>query len=53
MIIVKTKVKEYAENFNVSGEFIDELNKHVKEIVKKSCKRAEANGRRTVMIKDL
>lgn len=52
-IVVKAKIKEVAENFNVAGDFSDALDKVVSELVKKATERAEANGRRTVMAKDL
>ncbi len=52
-IVVKAKIKEVAENFNVAGDFSDELDKVVMTLVKKATERAEANGRRTVMAKDL
>ncbi|MBT3304570.1 DUF1931 domain-containing protein [Candidatus Woesearchaeota archaeon] len=52
-IVVKAKIKEIAENFNVAGDFADALDKVVVELVKKATERAESNGRRTVMAKDL
>jgi len=53
MIVVKAKIKEVAQNFNVSGDFAEALDKKVTELVKTAMERAEANGRRTVMPKDL
>ncbi len=52
-IVVKAKIKEYAGDLNVSSDFAEELDKQVQELVKKACKRAEANSRRTVMAKDI
>ncbi len=52
-VVVKAKIKEIVENFNVSGDFADALDKKVTEIIKTATERAEANGRRTVMAKDL
>ncbi|MBN1376827.1 DUF1931 domain-containing protein [Candidatus Woesearchaeota archaeon] len=52
-IVVKAKIKEIAGKYNVSGDFPDALDEKVKEMVIKAIKRAEANGRRTVMAKDL
>lgn len=52
-IIVKVKIKEYAGNLNVSGDFADALDKKVEHMIKEACSRAEANGRKTVMAKDL
>ena len=53
MLVVKSQVKDLAGDFNVSADFVDELNRKVDEIIKHACKRAEANGRKTVMGKDL
>ena len=53
MLVVKAKIKSIVPGFNVSGDFADALNKKVEELVKKSAERAESNGRRTVMPKDL
>ncbi len=53
MLIVKAKIREAAKGFNVSGDFADALDNMAQELVKKACSRAEANGRKTVMAKDL
>ncbi len=53
MIVVKAKIKEIAGEFNVSGDFADALNTKVEQMVKDACARAEANGRKTVMAKDI
>ena len=53
MIVVKAQIKEVAEGFNISADFADALDKNVIELVKKAAERAEANGRRTIMPKDL
>ena len=52
-IIVKSKVKELASGYNIAGDFAEELDKQAKELVKHAVRRAEANGRKTVMAKDL
>jgi len=52
-IIVKAKIKELVGNFNVSSEFADELDKKVKALIGDAVKRAEGNGRKTVMGKDI
>ena len=52
-IIVKAKLKDYAKGYNVSGDLADALNKKVEHLIKEACTRAEANGRKTVMAKDL
>ncbi len=53
MIIVKAKIKEISAEFNVAGDVAEALNAKVEQMVKKACERAEANGRKTVMAKDL
>lgn len=52
-LIVKAKIKEVAKGCNVAGDFADELDKRAQDLVKAACERAEANGRKTVMAKDL
>jgi histone H3/H4 len=56
-LIVKSNVKAVAkadgEQLNVSGDFADALNAKAIELVEAACKRAKANGRSTVMVKDL
>ena len=56
-IIVKAQVKEAAKIddkvLNVAAEFYDALSKKVSEMVKEACKRARANGRNTLMAKDV
>lgn len=52
-VVVKAQIKDVAENFNVAADFADALDAEVKSIIKKALQRAEANGRRTVMAKDL
>ncbi len=53
MIVVKAKIKDVARGYNVAGDFAEELNKRVKELIKAAVKRAEGNSRKTVMAKDL
>tara|TARA_Y100000034_G_C6814211_1_gene366149 strand:- start:623 stop:784 length:162 start_codon:yes stop_codon:yes gene_type:complete len=53
MLIVKSNIKNISKNYNISGDFAEELNKQVEELVRKACQRAEANSRKTVMAKDL
>ena len=56
-IIIRRKIKDYAEvdgtKFQVASDFADALAKKVESLVKEACKRAQANGRKTVMAKDL
>jgi histone H3/H4 len=53
MIIVKTKIKDFAPGFNISGNVAEALDLKTKEILKNACERAQANGRKTIMAKDL
>jgi histone H3/H4 len=52
-IVIRTKIKELAETFSVSSDFAEVLDKKVKDMVEEAKRRAEANGRRTIMSKDL
>ncbi len=52
-LIVKSKIKESVSDYNVAGDLAEELEKVVAEILKKAAARAEANGRKTIMSKDL
>ncbi len=52
-LVVKAKIKDVAKGYNVSGDVADALNEKVEELIKGACKRAEANGRKTVMAKDV
>lgn len=53
MLVVKAKIKSVVPGYNVAGDLADALNKKVEELVKAAASRAEANGRKTVMAKDL
>ena len=52
-IVVKAKIKELASGYNVAADFAEELDNQVKQMIQKGLSRAKANGRRTVMAKDL
>ena len=52
-LVVKAKIKDVAKGYNVSGDLAEALSKKVEELVKAACARAEGNGRKTVMAKDL
>jgi len=52
-LVVKAQIREYTQGYNVAGDFADALNEKVVALVKDAVKRAEANGRKTVMGKDL
>jgi histone H3/H4 len=53
MLIVKSKIKELVGEINVGGDFAEALDQKVEQLVKDAVKRAEANGRRTIMAKDI
>lgn len=53
MIVVKAKIKDIVKGYNISGDFPDAVSRKVEKLILEACKRAEANGRKTVMIKDL
>ena len=53
MIVVKSKIKEVAGDFNVSGDLAEALNEVAVSEVKAAAKRAKANGRKTVQAKDV
>lgn len=57
MVVIKAKIKEFAKyndkKLNVSGEFAEELNEKVKNLINEACRRAKENNRNTVMKKDL
>lgn len=56
-IVVKAKIKELAKlgekQINVSTDFYEVINKKVEALIIDSCKRAKANGRNTVMGRDV
>ncbi len=56
-LIVVSRVKELAQHegkaLNVASDLCAELTKKVEKIVEEACKRAVANGRTTVMPRDL
>lgn len=52
-LIVKSKVKEFAGELSVSGNFAEALDNEVKELVKRAAKRAEENNRKTIQAKDV
>lgn len=52
-VVVKSKIKEIEPEMNFSGDFADALNEEVIKLIKKAAERARANGRKTVMPKDL
>jgi len=53
MLVNRTKLKEIVGSIQIAKEFEDELEKEVEAIIRKACKRAAANNRRTVMARDI
>lgn len=57
LLVTATKVKEYAKTVGndvcVAGDFSEGLSKKVEELIKTAVERANANGRKTVQVKDL
>lgn len=53
LIVVKAKVKDIAKGANVSGDFAEALDKFARECIEDAVKRADDNGRKTVMAKDI
>ncbi len=53
MLIVKSALKSAVPGFNIASDFAEALDKKVQELIKEAAKRAEANGRKTIMAKDL
>jgi histone H3/H4 len=52
-LIVKSAVKDHAESMNVGGQFYDELNAEVSDLLADAMERAQANDRKTVQARDL
>jgi len=51
-LIVKSQIKDIAK-MNVSVDFAPALEEKVKKLIEEAVERADANGRRTLMAKDL
>jgi histone H3/H4 len=52
-VIVKTKIRDMVAPVNVSADYVETLNAKVRQMIQDSVKRAEANGRKTVMGRDI
>ncbi len=52
-VVVKSKIKELTAGYSVSSDFAEELDLKVKEMISKAIDRAKANGRKTVMARDI
>lgn len=53
MLVVKAKLKDVCKGFNVAGDLAEALSAKVAAAVDDAVKRADSNGRKTVMGKDV
>lgn len=53
MLIVKAKIKAAVPGLDVAGDVAEALNKKVTRILEEAGERAKANGRKTLMAKDI
>lgn len=55
-VIIRVKIKELLDelgDYKMAADFIDKLDEKVRLLIEEAIKRAEANGRHTVMAKDI
>jgi len=52
-LIVQSKVREHLDGMNVSADLFDALDEEVADLLDDAGRRAEANDRKTVQIRDL
>ena len=52
-LVVRSKLKEYIKDMNVSGDFSEALSKKCEQLIKDAIEREKANGRRTVQSRDI
>ncbi|MEK6916257.1 MAG: DUF1931 domain-containing protein [Nanoarchaeota archaeon] len=52
-LVTKAQIKQIVGDVNVSEEFYPALNVKVENVIKKALERAKANGRRTLMARDI
>lgn len=53
MIVVRSKIKQFANGLNVSADFAEALSKEVEGLIGKAAKRAKDNKRSTIKARDL
>jgi histone H3/H4 len=53
LVVVKAKIKDVAKDCNVAGDFAEALDKKARDLITDAVKRADENGRKTVMAKDV
>lgn len=51
--VVRSKIKEYIKDMNISSDFSEALSKKCEQLIKDAIERAKANGRRTVQGRDV
>ncbi len=52
-LVTKAQIKQIVGDINIAEEFYPKLNVEVENIIKTALERAKANGRRTLMARDL
>ncbi len=52
-LVTKAQIKNIVGDINISEDFYPALNLEVQKIIKKALERAKANGRRTLMARDI
>ncbi|MEA3254413.1 MAG: DUF1931 domain-containing protein [Candidatus Altiarchaeota archaeon] len=53
LLVVKSKIKDYVGDMNVSGDFAGALSEKIEGLIRDAAERAKANGRKTVQARDL
>ena len=53
MLVVKSKIKDFATDLNVAGDFAEALDKRIGTLILEACNRCKANGRKTIQARDL
>ncbi|MEM4755694.1 MAG: DUF1931 domain-containing protein [Candidatus Woesearchaeota archaeon] len=53
LLVVRAKLKDVVPGYNVAGDLAEALDAKVRQLLKDAAKRAEGNGRKTIMAKDL
>ena len=53
LLVVKAKLKDVCKGFNVAGDLAEALSAKVGAAIEDAVKRADSNGRKTVMGKDV
>ncbi len=51
--VIRSKIKDITKDMSVASDFADALDIKVKEMIEQAMHRAKANGRNTVMVRDI